>query len=193
MRNVRLPKHERRVQLLSVARGAFAQRGFHATSMNEIADDAGVTKPVLYQHFDSKRDLFQEVLVDIGYRLDASVFNQATRTGSPFEQVEAGFSGYLDFVESDRDGYKIMASGSVREDPEFSREAHAFEAKMARSVADLITIDGLGDEERLALAYGVSGLVEGMVRFWVTNEATSMDRTQLLKQLTNLAWVGLRH
>ncbi len=188
----RLPREERREQLLTVARRAFAANGFHATSMNEIAEDAGVTKPVLYQHFVSKRNLFGEVLSDIGRRLDAAVFNQTTRTGSPFEQVEAGFSGYLDFIESDRDGFSIIVSGSTREDPEFAARARSFEAKMAATVSTLIAIGGLDDDDRLALAHGVVGLVEGMVRFWVTNEETNLSRDELLTHMTSLAWLGLR-
>ena len=160
--------------------------------MNEIADDAGVTKPVLYQHFDSKRDLFSQVLTDIGLRLDAAVFNQTTRTGSPFMKVEAGFSGYLDFIESDREGFSIILSGSTREDPEFGLWAKSFEDKMATAVAELITIEGLDQQDQLAMAHGVVGLVEGMVRFWITNENVELSRDEILRLMTNLAWRGLR-
>ena len=66
---VRLPAAKRREQLLEVARCVLAQRGFYATTMAEIADSAGVTKPVLYQHFASKRDLYSAVLNDVGNRL----------------------------------------------------------------------------------------------------------------------------
>ncbi len=189
----RLPRSERRSQLLAVARKAFANNGFHATSMNEIADDAGVTKPVLYQHFDSKRDLFGQVLTDIGHRLDAAVFNKTTRTGSPFERVEAGFSGYLDFIESDREGFSIILSGSTREDPEFGVWAQNFEEKMAATVAELITIEGLSEQEQLAMAHGVVGLVEGMVRYWIANETIEFRRQEILALMTTLAWRGLRH
>ena len=60
--NVRLPAHERRRQLLDVALDVFAADGFHSTSMNDVAEAAGVTKPVLYQHFASKRQLYLELL-----------------------------------------------------------------------------------------------------------------------------------
>jgi AcrR family transcriptional regulator len=65
----RLPAARRRRQLLDVAQEVFASRGFHATSMDEVAEAAGVTKPVLYQHFDSKRRLYQELLEDVGQQL----------------------------------------------------------------------------------------------------------------------------
>jgi AcrR family transcriptional regulator len=66
---VRLPAPERRRQLLDVALEAFSARGFHPTSMHEIAEAAGVTKPVLYQHFSSKRELYLELLDDVAGRL----------------------------------------------------------------------------------------------------------------------------
>lgn len=160
--------------------------------MNQIADEAGVTKPVLYQHFESKRDLFVEVLSDIGERLDAAVFNQTTKTGSPFEQVQAGFSGYLDFIESDPEGFTIIASAATRQDNEFSVQGRHFEAKMAQTVASLINIDGLDEDGRLANAYGIVGLVKGMVLYWSGVGTGKMSRDDLLKQLTDLAWMGLR-
>lgn len=192
MSNTRLPRDERREQLLRVARHTFASNGFHGTSMNEIAEVAGVTKPVLYQHFDSKRDLFVAVLNDIGTRIDQAVFNQTTRTGSPKEQVKAGFSGYLDFIESDRSGFKILVSGSTNDDPEFRVMAKAFETKMAESVASFIAIDELDDNDRLVLAYGIVGLVQGVVKHWLGDGAGSHSRTEILDHLTHLAWRGLR-
>ena len=66
---MRLPADQRRQQLLDVAREVFAASGFHATSMDDIADAAGVTKPVLYQHFPSKRALYVELLEDTGRQL----------------------------------------------------------------------------------------------------------------------------
>ncbi len=85
----RLPAARRRRQLLDTARAVFAERGFHSTSMNDIADAAGVTKPVLYQHFSSKRDLFREVLEDVGGRLEETIAKAAAGAPGPREQVEA--------------------------------------------------------------------------------------------------------
>src|SRR5687768_4632909 len=69
----RLPAARRRQQLLDVALGVFAERGFHPTSMNDLAEAAGVTKPVLYQHFGSKRELYLELLDDVGTRLRTAI------------------------------------------------------------------------------------------------------------------------
>ena len=67
--STRLPAAARREQLLAVALEVFARQGFHGTSMNDVADAAGVTKPVLYQHFRSKRELYLALLEEVGSRL----------------------------------------------------------------------------------------------------------------------------
>ncbi|HEY4378100.1 MAG TPA: helix-turn-helix domain-containing protein, partial [Acidimicrobiales bacterium] len=69
----RLPAHERRPQLLAVATAVFAEHGFHGASMNQVAEAAGVTKPVLYQHFRSKRELYRELVEDVGVRLEDAI------------------------------------------------------------------------------------------------------------------------
>lgn len=191
MTNTRLPRSERRSQLLTVARRVLAQSGFHETSMNQIAEEAGVTKPVLYQHFASKRDLYQAVLTDVGERLGHAVFDAATAASSPREQVEAGFRGYLAFVEEDWDGFSVLFSGTSREDSEWAEIARGVEGRLAEQIADLIAVDGMDAHHRRALAHGVVGLAEGMVRFWQTND-TDLNVDDLLRDLTTLAYAGLR-
>ncbi|MFZ9232409.1 MAG: TetR/AcrR family transcriptional regulator, partial [Ilumatobacteraceae bacterium] len=67
--SMRLPAAERREQLLSVAMDVFAREGYHQTSMNDVAEAAGITKPVLYQHFSSKRELYLALIEEAGARL----------------------------------------------------------------------------------------------------------------------------
>ena len=85
--NARLPAAERRRQLLDTALEVFAAQGFHATSMNDVAEAAGVTKPVLYQHFASKRRLYLELLEDVGAQLGDIIAKATSRAGGPHEQV----------------------------------------------------------------------------------------------------------
>ena len=116
----RLGPDERRRQLLDVACVEFAERGFHATAMDDLALAAGVTKPVFYQHFPSKRALFVAVLEDVGGRL-LEVLTAATasaRTGRA--RVEEGFSAYFRFVENDRAAFRLLFGASARNDPEFA-------------------------------------------------------------------------
>ncbi len=188
----RLPGPERRRQLLWAARVAFARSGFHETSMNDVAAVAGVTKPVVYQRFDSKRDLYREVLVDIGERLQASVIQTAAQATTPREQVEAGFAAYIDFVQEDPDGFKLLFSGTSREDSEWGEVTQRVERSIAEGIADLLAVEGMTLEHRRALAHGVVGMAEGMVRHWLNEGSESLELADLLKDLTTLAWVGLR-
>lgn len=188
----RLPAAQRRRQLLDVARRVLAQRGFYETTMADIAEEAGVTKPVLYQHFASKRDLYTAVLVDIGERLRASVLEAAARAETPRQQVDEGFRAYVDFVEADTDGFQILFSGTSRQDDEWVAITRSVEHSIAQSVADLIDVAGMSTAHRQALAHGIMGLAEGMMRYWQSGEAAGLDREHLIHHLSALAWSGLR-
>ena len=99
---------ERRRQLLDVACVEFADRGFHAIAMDDLALAAGVTKPVFYQHFLSKRALFVAVLEDVGGRL-LEVLTEATASvETERARVEVGFAAYFSFVESDRAVFRLL-------------------------------------------------------------------------------------
>ena len=93
----RLPAVRRRRQLLDVALEAFAARGFHGTSMDDVAEAAGVTKPVLYQHFRSKRELYLELLEDVGASCSTPSPRRRPQPRAR-QQVEAGFAAYFRFV-----------------------------------------------------------------------------------------------
>ncbi len=188
----RLPGPQRREQLLQVARHVLAHRGFYETTMVEIADSAGVTKPVLYQHFESKRDLYLAVLHDIGARLRATVLAAASTAQTPREQVAAGFRAYVEFVESDTEGFQILFSGTSRQDGEWASITSEVEHSIAAGIADLIDVPGITVAHRLALAHGILGLAEGMMRFWQSDQAPELDTDDLVHDLVTLAWGGLR-
>jgi AcrR family transcriptional regulator len=160
--------------------------------MNLVATSAGVTKPVLYQHFASKRDLFRAVLDDIGVRLERDVLEAALKAGTPREQVENGFAAYLRFVETDADGFRLLFAGTSREDDEWVTITQRVERSIAQGIADLINVPGMSQERRISLAHGVVGLAEGMVRHALAEPSPSPDITALAKDLTSLAWGGLR-
>src|SRR5499427_5803827 len=105
---MRMPADQRRQQLFDVARERFSRQGFHATSMDEIAEAAGVTKPVLYQHFPSKRALYSELLEDTGRRLLDRLAEATSRVTSGRERVESGFRAYFEFAVGDRSGFRLL-------------------------------------------------------------------------------------
>src|SRR5256714_14409627 len=104
---VRLPAARRRRQLLDVALGVFAANGFHRTSMEDVADAAGVTKPVLYQHFASKRELYLELLDDVGSQLMVEIAKAVATAAGPRHQGESGFAAYFRFVADHQDAFHL--------------------------------------------------------------------------------------
>jgi AcrR family transcriptional regulator len=187
----RLPAPRRRRQLLDTALAVFAERGFHPTSMNEIAEAAGVTKPVLYQHFRSKRDLYREVLTDVGAHLLDEITKATTAARGPREQVELGFAAYFRFVAEHEAAYRVLFGGGARRDEEFSEMVGKVEAAAAEAIAALIDVPGLSGDDRRLLAHGIIGLAEGTSRLWMTQEPTASP-DELARVVADLAWRGLR-
>jgi AcrR family transcriptional regulator len=189
----RLSAADRREQLLAVSLKVFAQRGYHTTSMNDIADASGVTKPVLYQHFSSKRELFLELLADVASRLRLAVRDAVASSAAvgPRAQVEAGFAAWFNWVDTNRDGFTVLFDSEVRRDPEFAEQAAKVQRQMADTVAEFIVAEGLEPDRRRLLAYGIVGLGESTCRRWLEKEI-DLDADELAVQVAGLAWSGLR-
>jgi AcrR family transcriptional regulator len=188
---LRLPAAERRQQLLDVALECFSKQGFRGTSMTDIAEGAGVTKPVLYQHFGSKRELFLELLRDLGGRLRAAIGRATAGAAGPRQQVENGMRAYFVWVEEHRAGFEILFAGDRRHDREFVAEAAKVESDIADAIASLIVVEGLDEDRRRLLAYGIVGLSETTCRYWLREEL-DLTPDDLARQVADLAWAGLR-
>ncbi|MBX7069457.1 MAG: TetR/AcrR family transcriptional regulator [Microthrixaceae bacterium] len=188
---MRLPAAERREQLLSVAITVFAEKGFHNTSMNDVADAAGVTKPVLYQHFASKRALYLELLAEIGAELRDTIAKATADAAGPRQQINLGFVAYFEFVADHADAFRVLFGDSTRRDEEFADEARRVESSIAELAAEHINIEGLSWERRLLLGNGIVGLAEGSCRYWLTH-SVEVDATTLAGEVSQLAWAGLR-
>ena len=187
----RLAPDERRRQLLDVACVEFAERGFHATAMDDLALAAGVTKPVFYQHFVSKRALFVAVLEDVGGRL-LEVLTEATEgveTGRA--RVEQGFSAYFRFVESDRAAFRLLFGASARNDAEFADVVDRVLDDVAAAVSTLIEIHG-SPEHRMVLAHALVGMAEGISRHALTDPDGPHGPAELGDAFIALAFDGLR-
>src|SRR6478736_6304018 len=188
---MRLPGPERRQQLIDTAVEVFAKNGFHSTSMNDVAEAAGVTKPVLYQHFASKRDLYLQLLGEIGAQLRETIAKATSDAAGPRQQIEGGFRAYFQFVADHGDAYQVLFGSGTRRDEEFAAEARTVEASIAEVVAGLIEIEGLDEPRRLLLANGIVGLAEGASRYWLRHPV-DVDPADLADEVSQLAWAGLR-
>lgn len=187
----RLPAALRRRQLLDVAIDVFARRGFHATSMTDVAEAAGVTKPVLYQHFTSKRALYLEALGDVGLRLRQAIEKATTDAPGPREQVERGLVAFFAFVSEEQAAFTLLFGAGTRRDEEFATMATEVERSIAQSVAGLLEVAGLGDAERELLAFAIIGLAEGSARHWI-GRGLQPSGVELSHLVGRVAWAGLR-
>ena len=158
--------------------------------MNDVADAAGVTKPVLYQHFGSKRKLYLELLEDVGAALQEQIEKATASAGGPREKVHAGFTAYFDFVDGHRSAFTLLFGSGARRDAEFAGAVRRVEATLAIAVASLIEAD-LDPAHRRHLAYALLGMAEGTSRHLVAGEL-DIDVDELAAQLAELAWAGLR-
>jgi AcrR family transcriptional regulator len=187
----RLAPDERRRQLLDVACVEFADRGFHATAMDDLAVAAGVTKPVFYQHFSSKRALFVAVLEDVGGRLLAVLTEATASVDTGRDRVEQGFSAYFRFVENDRAAFRLLFGASARNDAEFADVVDRVLDDAAAAVSTLIEIHG-SPEHRMVLAHALVGMAEGISRHALTDPDGPHEPDQLAGWVAELAWFGLR-
>jgi AcrR family transcriptional regulator len=188
--STRLPAAARREQLLSVALEVFARQGFHGTAMNDVAEAAGVTKPVLYQHFQSKRQLYLALLDEVGQRVRQTIEKAGADTGGPRAQVEAGFLAYFQWVRDDRDAFLLLFGSGARRDEEFAEAVRRFEIAIADTIAPLIQANIDSEHQRL-LAHALVGLAEGTSRRLLAL-GDDFDPEHIAAQVADLAWAGLR-
>jgi AcrR family transcriptional regulator len=186
----RLSATARREQLLDVALEVFARSGYHDTSMNDVAEAAGVTKPVLYQHFESKRELFQALLDAVGTRMVSAITAGTAGAKDGRTLTELGFRSYFRWVAEDHDAFMLLYGGASRRDQEFSRAVRRVTNGMVQAVAPLINVD-IDDEHRLTLAHALVGLAEGASRRLV-ERGEDFDPDVIARQVSDLAWAGLR-
>ncbi|MHB8505812.1 MAG: TetR/AcrR family transcriptional regulator, partial [Acidimicrobiales bacterium] len=196
----RLPAARRRRQLLSVALECFAAAGYHATSMDDIAERAGVTKPVLYQHFGSKSELYRELIETVGADLLGTVTARATADAEPYLRVLDGFRAYFRFVAEQPAAWGLLFASGARQEEEFAGAVRSVESRIAATIADLIEV-GIEPEHRELLAFGIVGLAETTSRLWVERRrrpgpaggtAAEGEGDVMARRLADLVWAGLR-
>lgn len=159
--------------------------------MADIAKAAGITKPVVYQHFPSKRALFIEVLDECGLRMETAIEKATAEATTAREQVEQGFSAFVQFFSDNPAAFRTMFTDVNRSDPEFADHMHRIEMVLADRIAALIDIDDLTAADRRTLAHGIVGMAEGACRHWLAaDEHVPAERIGSL--LADLTWAGLR-
>jgi AcrR family transcriptional regulator len=192
----RTPQAERREQLLLVARGIFAERGFQATTMDDIAKEAGFTKPILYQYFESKTELYREIVNQTAEKLMNSLRTAVAEAESPRAKIEVAFRVYFEMVVSETDAFRILFLHS--HEGETRGDLRAVELGWVSFLEPLIAVR-IKPDHRRQLAAGVVGIAEGAATAWLIQQegkgwpALNPGVAERLAQRSaTLAWGGLR-
>jgi AcrR family transcriptional regulator len=191
----RLGAPERRQQLVATAQRLFGERGYRATTMEDIAHAAGVTKPLLYQHFASKRALYLELVQQVSSELLGALRSAHARANSRRELVENGYRAYFETIVTHAEAFRLLFGRHAPDEPELLGAVRAVEREVLEVVASRIP-EALGADQRRLLAYALIGLAEGGARYWVDSSrrgATSPEEVeQLASRISALAWSGLQ-
>lgn len=187
----RLPRDERRAQLLAAALEIFTASGYHAASMDEIADRASVSKPVLYQHFPSKLDLYLAVL---DMHIDSLVFAIQKAIASNKEnknRVRATIDAYFGFIEGEGEAFRLLFESDMSVEPQVRERLNRMTYECALAVSAVISLDtGLPKEESMILAIGLIGCTQITARHWLEKDV-KMNRAEASALVTNLLWRGI--
>lgn len=189
-RRTRMTGAERREQLLDIGRTLFAERGFEGTSVEEIAAKAGVSKPVVYEHFGGKEGLYA-VVVDREMRSLLDLVTGALTAGHPRELLEQAAFALLDYIETNTDGFRIL----VRDSP-VAQSTGTFASlisDIATQVEDILGLEfkARGFDAKLAPLYAQAlvGMVALTGQWWL--DVRKPKKAEVAAHLVNLAWHGL--
>ncbi|GGG12363.1 putative transcriptional regulator, TetR family protein [Rhodococcoides trifolii] len=190
-RSARLPRDARRAQLLSAASEIFVARGYHAAGMDEIADCAGVSKPVLYQHFPGKLDLYLAVLQSYVDSLIAGVRQALRSTTDNNRRVRAAVFAFFDFVDNDSQGFRLVFESDLMGDPQVQRSVDQATEACVDAVFDLVSHDsGLDPHRARILAVGLVGASQFTARYWLEADRP-ITKEEAVDTTVTLAWGGL--
>jgi len=190
-RGTRLPRQARRKQLLVAAQQVFVAHGYHAAAMDDIADRAGVSKPVLYQHFPSKLELYLALLDQHADDLTAKVRLALASTTDNRLRVAASVSAYFDFVDNDGEAFRLVFESDLRNDPVVRERVERMTQECVEAIAVTIAHDtGYGAQDSQLLAIGLAGMAEVGARWWLSS-AGSVPKERAVELLVGLSWRGI--
>ena len=187
----RLPRPARRRQLLGAAQEVFVAHGYHAAAMDEIAERAGVSKPVLYQHFPGKLELYLALLDESVDELVGIVREALSSTTDNKQRVPATFQAFFDFVSSSGEAFRLVFESDLSNEPAVRDRLDSTMRACADMISQFIREDaGLSNDEAHLLGMALVGMAQVSSRYWLsTGRAIPKDAAEQL--LARLAWRGI--
>jgi AcrR family transcriptional regulator len=191
-RGGRLPRKARRAQLLDSALEVFVAQGYHAAAMDDIAERAGVSKPVLYQHFPGKMDLYLALLEQSSDRII-----DATRAGLASTQdnklrVLATMQVFYEYVANAQGEFRLVFESDLTNDVAVRQRVDLVEQTISHAIADIITEDaGLARPEAELLGVAMAGMAQVSARYWLQSQRR-IPREAAADLIAQLSWRGIR-
>ena len=190
-RSNRLPRHERRRQLLDAALEVFVSQGYHAAAMDEIADRAGVSKPVLYQHFPGKLELYLALLDESVDTLLETVRDALRSHAEPKQRVAATFGAYFDYVGGGAEAYRLIFESDLSNEALVRARLDRVQRECAAMVSQAVKEDtGLSGDEAQLLSVGLVGMAQVTARYWLST-GDHIPREAAEQLVARLAWRGI--
>lgn len=183
----------RRAQLLAAAHHVFVEHGYHGSSMDQIAELAEVSKPVVYQHFSSKDELYGALLDHHLQNLTAQLRASLESTVDNRDRVQKAIGVFFTFTESERRAYKLIFESDVISVPAISERLERFNSNLASRIAHFVAEDtGLAQSEAELLGRALIGSAQVAARAWVRQDESERVSLECASQLiADLAWRGI--
>lgn len=176
---------------MEAAQSVFVESGYHATAMDEIAERAQVSKPVLYQHFPGKLDLYLALLDTHTNELPDLVQAALDSTHDNAERVAAAVEAFFDFVNRKDAAFRMVFESDLVNEPEVARRVLRMSDKCADSIAAVVREDtGLPTEEAKLIGVALVGMSQVVARYWIAS-GSEIPREEASRIVAVLGWRGL--
>ena len=190
-KSTRLPRRARRAQLLTAALEVFVAQGYHAAAMDDIAERAGVSKPVLYQHFPGKLDLYLALLDQSCDTIVSAAAEALESTEDNKQRVAATMHAFYEYVASAEGAFRLVFESDLNNEPAVRARVDRVTVECAKLIAHVIADDtGLPEEQSQLLAVSLVGMGQVSARFWL-QEGGSIDQDAAASLIAGLAWRGI--
>jgi AcrR family transcriptional regulator len=190
-RGARLPRSARKAQLLAAAQEVFVCNGYHGAAMDEIAERAGVSKPVLYQHFPGKLDLYLAILDQHITELLDDVRAAIGSTTDNKQRVAAAMEAYFRFVDREDAPFRLVFESDLTNDSGVRERVERVEHRCAEAIAEVIQEDaGLDRAEAELLGMALAGMAQVTARYWLQT-GRSIPRDDAARLIAQISWRGI--
>jgi AcrR family transcriptional regulator len=174
-----MPRERREQEILDVAGAVFARAGFHLAPMDEIAESAGVSKPMLYAYFDSKEGLYLAYIRRAGGELLERLVAARPRDATPGARLRARITEFLSFVEEHGDGWKVLF-GEVGSSRPIAENVAAVREQIAEAIRVMIEAGpgsrrGYARPASDAIAHALVGAGESLANWWLDHPEVGRD------------------